>query len=104
MVLAILAYKGFTTITDSGGELKIPHKNIGRAIIIFLIALCLVLYMLVTLAVVGGLTIDEIIKAKDYSLAEAARPAFGDYGLWFTVLFTIVATVSSAGLIFKYPG
>ncbi|MCA9008028.1 MAG: APC family permease, partial [Planctomycetaceae bacterium] len=72
---------------------KNPHKNVGRAIIIS-IALCLVLYMLVTLAVGGSLTVDEIIKAKDYSLAEAARPAFGDYGLWFTVLFAIIATVS----------
>jgi len=93
VALAILAYKGFTTITNSGGELKNPHKNVGRAIIIS-IALCLVLYMLVTLAVGGSLTVDEIIKAKDYSLAEAARPAFGDYGVWFTVLFAIVATVS----------
>ena len=93
VALAILAYKGFTTITNSGGELKNPHKNVGRAIIIS-IALCLVLYMLVTLAVGGSLTVDEIIKAKDYSLAEAARPAFGNYGLWFTVLFAIVATVS----------
>ncbi|MEQ8854889.1 MULTISPECIES: APC family permease [Gimesia] len=93
VALAILAYKGFTTITNSGGELKNPHKNVGRAIIISIV-LCLILYMLVTLAVGGSLTVDEIIKAKDYSLAEAARPAFGDYGLWFTVLFAIIATVS----------
>lgn len=96
VALAILAYKGFTTITNSGGEIVNPHKNVGRAIIIS-IALCLVLYMLVTLAVSGNLTIGEIVKAKDYALAEAARPAFGNYGLWFTVVFAIVATVS--GLI-----
>jgi amino acid transporter len=93
VALAILAYKGFTTITNSGGEIVDPHKNVGRAIIIS-IALCLVLYMMVTFAVGGNLTIDEIIKAKDYALAEAARPAFGQYGLWFTVGFAIVATIS----------
>jgi amino acid transporter len=93
VALAILAYKGFTTITNSGGEIVNPHKNVGRAIIIS-ITLCLVLYLLVTLAVGGNLTIEEIVKAKDYALAEAARPAFGQYGLWFTVGFAIAATIS----------
>jgi len=93
MALAILAYKGFTTITNSGGEIVDPHKNVGRAIIIS-ISICLVLYMLVALAVGGNLSINEIIAAKDYALAEAARPAFGNYGLWFTVIFAIIATVS----------
>lgn len=91
--LAILAYKGFTTITNSGGEIKDPHKNVGRAIIIA-IAICVVLYLMVTLAVGGNLSINEIITAKDYSLAEASRPAFGEYGLWVTVGFAIIATVS----------
>jgi amino acid transporter len=93
VALAILAYKGFTTITNSGGEIVDPHKNVGRAIIIA-ITICTLLYLLVTLAVGQNLTISEIVRAKDYSLAEAARPAFGNYGLWFTVLFAIVATVS----------
>ena len=93
VALAILAYKGFTTITNSGGEIESPHKNVGRAIIIA-IGICVVVYLLVTLAVGGNLTIEEIVRARDYALAEAARPAFGDYGLWFTVAFAIIATVS----------
>jgi hypothetical protein len=40
------------------------------------------------------LSIQEIVKAKDYSLAEAARPAFGNYGLYFTAGIAIVATIS----------
>ena len=93
VALAILAYKGFTTITNSGGEIVNPHKNVGRAIIIS-IAICLVLYMLVTLAVGANLSIEEIVQARDYALAEASRPAFGQFGLWFTVIFAIIATVS----------
>jgi len=91
--LAILAFKGFTTITNSGGEIKDPHKNVGRAIVIS-IGICTVIYIVIALAVSGNLSIEEIVKAKDYSLAEAARPAFGEYGLWITVGFAIVATVS----------
>jgi amino acid transporter len=93
VALGILAFKGFTTITNSGGEIKEPHKNVGRAIIIS-INICVAIYLLVTLAVGANLSIDEIIKAKDYSLAEASRPAFGQWGLWFTVGFAIIATVS----------
>ncbi|MDT7827262.1 APC family permease [Pricia sp. S334] len=93
LALSILAYKGFTTITNSGEEITNPNKNVGRAIILSL-AICTVVYLLVAFAVSSNLTIEEIIKAKDYSLAEASRPAFGKYGLWFTVGIAIIATIS----------
>ena len=93
IALSILAYKGFTTITNSGGEITHPHRNVGRSIIISL-AICTVVYFLVALAVSASLSIPGIVKAKDYSLAEAARPAFGNYGLYFTVGIAIVATIS----------
>lgn len=93
LALTILAYKGFTTITNSGDEIKKPHKNVGRAIIIS-IAICVALYYLVAISVASSLSIEEIIKARDYSLAEAARPAFGKYGVWVTVGVAIIATIS----------
>jgi amino acid transporter len=96
IALAILAYKGFTTITNSGSEIVDPRRNVGRAIIIS-IAICVGIYTIVAFAVAANLTMPEIIAAKDFALAEAARPALGDYGLWFTVILAIIAT--SSGLI-----
>lgn len=93
VALAILAYKGFTTITNSGGEVEQPEKNVGRAIMISL-AICTVVYILVCFAVGSALSIPEIIRSKDYALAEAARPALGAYGVWFTVAIAIIATAS----------
>ena len=93
VALAILAYKGFTTITNSGSELVDPKRNVGRAIIISLL-ICVVVYLLVALAVGSSLPLDQIVAAKDYSLAEASRPALGQYGVWFTVAIAIVATAS----------
>jgi len=49
---------------------------------------------LVAFAVSANLSVPRIIEAKDYSLAEAARPSFGKFGLWFTVGIAIIATVS----------
>ncbi len=96
MALGILAYKGFKTIANSGSELKNPEKNIGRAIIISL-AICLIVYLLVSWAVGSTLSIEQIAKARDYALAEASRPALGQYGVWFTIAVAIVAT--SSGLL-----
>ena len=93
VALAILAYKGFTTITNSGGEVENPEKNVGRAIIASL-AICVVVYLIVCFAVGSTLSIDEIVAAKDYALAEASRPAVGQYGVWFTVGIAIIATAS----------
>ena len=89
--LGILAFKGFTTITNSGSELKDPHKNVGRAIIIS-IALCVVIYTLVGFAVASNLSLQEIIQTRDYSLAAAARPALGEYAVGFTVVLAMLAT------------
>jgi len=89
--LGILAFKGFTTIANSGSEVINPHRNIGRAIVIS-IAACVVIYTLVGFAVASNLTLSEIIESRDYSLAAAARPALGQYGVWFTVAIAMMAT------------
>jgi len=93
VALSILAFKGFTTITNSGAEITDPHRNVGRTIMIS-IAICVVVYLLVAFAVGANLTIDQIIAAKDYSLAEAASPALGRFGFYFTVVLAAVATAS----------
>jgi amino acid transporter len=93
VALAILAFKGFTTITNAGDEVIEPTKNVGRAIIISLV-ICLVVYLAVCFAVASSLKLDQLIAAKDFALAEAARPAIGGYGTWFTVGIAIIATAT----------
>ena len=41
VALSILAFKGFTTITNSGAEITEPHRNVGRAIVLS-IAICVI--------------------------------------------------------------
>jgi len=93
LALSILAYKGFTTITNQGGDIENPHQNVGRSIIVS-IGICTVIYVTLALSVAGGLSIQEIIDAKDYALAAAAEPIFGSWGMILTVILAIVATVS----------
>lgn len=93
VALAILAFKGFTTITNSGDELADPKKNIGRAIVISLVA-CLVVYLAVCFAVASSLTPEELIESKNYALAQPAEPAIGGYRTPFTVVIAMIATAS----------
>ena len=93
IALSILAFKGFTTITNSGAEIVDPHRNVGRTIIVS-IAICVVVYLLVAFGVGSSLSLEEIVAAKDYSLAQAAEPVFGVYGLYFTVGLAVIATAS----------
>jgi amino acid transporter len=96
VALSILAFKGFTTITNSGAEVSNPHRNVGRAIILS-IAICVIVYLLVAFAVGSSLPLDRIVAAKDYALAAAAQPALGQTGFYLTVALALLATAS--GLI-----
>ena len=93
VALSILAFKGFTTITNSGGEITDPHRNVGRTILIS-IAICAVTYLLVAVVVGTSLTPGEIALARDYALAEAAEPVLGRTGFYLTVALAMVATAS----------
>lgn len=93
MGFSILAFKGFTTITNSGGEIVDPHHNVGRTIIIS-IGICVVTYLLVALAVGSSLSIGQIVEARDYSLAAAAEPALGQIGFYVTIIIALAATAS----------
>ncbi|MGA4688682.1 APC family permease [Rhodococcus sp. AB351] len=93
VTLCILAYKGFTTITNQGSDIRNPERNIARSIVIA-IAVCTVIYLLLTVAVVGSLSVPQILAARDYALAEAAEPLFGSWGVWLTVAVAVVATLS----------
>lgn len=96
LALSILAFKGFTTITNQGDDIVDPHRNLGRSITLSIL-ICAVIYTLLALSLASALSVPEIIAAKDYALAAAAQPVFGASGVLFTVLLAVVATAS--GLI-----
>ncbi|MCR9256368.1 MAG: APC family permease [Alphaproteobacteria bacterium] len=93
VALAVLAFKGFTTITNSGAEITNPHRNVGRAIILSIL-ICVVVYLLIAFAVGSSLPLRDIVAAKNYALAEAAKPSLGIYGFYVTVVLAVIATAS----------
>ncbi|MCS3843831.1 APC family permease [Microbacterium sp. AK031] len=93
IALCVLAYKGFTTITNQGDDIRDAKQNIARSIIISL-AICAALYLLITLSVAASIGAEGAANARDYALAEAAEPLFGAWGVGLTVVIVVVATLS----------
>lgn len=91
--LCVLAYKGFTTITNQGDDIQDPKKNIERSIVISLL-ICTVLYLLITVSVESSIGAEGAVDARDYALAQAAEPLFGAWGVGITVAIAVVATLS----------
>ncbi|RUM74397.1 MAG: amino acid transporter [Sulfurovum sp.] len=92
--LTFFAYQGFSVITNTVEDMEAPTRNMMRAILIAIVLVGL-LYVLTSIAVLGNLPLEKVIEAKDYALAEAARPAFGEWGFKIMAVTALVATASA---------
>ena len=94
IALTFFAYEGFRVITNTAEDMKDPSKLMMKSMIVAIL-LVMILYIAVTFAVFGNLTLDEIIKAQDYALAEAAKPVFGELGFTIMAVAALISTSSS---------
>jgi amino acid transporter len=93
-MIIFLAYEGFELIANTAENVKEPRKNLPRAYftaVIFVI----VLYVLVSIVTVGNLPMDKIVSAKDYALAEAAKPFLGVIGFSMIAVAALLSTGSA---------
>lgn len=94
VAICLLAYHGFGVITNTVGEMPKPSSTLPKAIY-GAIGIVIVLYVGAALTVFGNLSLPEIIKAKDYAMAEAARPVFGQIGFTIISLAALLSAASS---------
>jgi amino acid transporter len=94
IALTFFAFEGFRVITNTAEDMENPGKTMLKAMFIAIGAV-MVLYVAVTIAVFGNLPLPEIIKAQDYALAEAAKPAFGQIGFTIMAIAALISTASS---------
>ena len=95
LAITFFAYEGFRIITNTAEDMPDPARTLPRAIMTA-IGLVMVIYVAVAFAVFGNLSADEVVRAKDYALAEAARPAFGAAGF---IIMTLAALLSTSSAI-----
>ncbi|MEJ2574574.1 MAG: APC family permease [Gammaproteobacteria bacterium] len=94
-MIIFLAYEGFELIANSAQDVRAPAKTLPRAFYAS-VGFVVVLYVLIAVVTVGTLPVAKIVGAKDYALAEAARPFLGQTGF---LLIAVAAMLSTASAI-----
>ncbi|WP_457744554.1 APC family permease [Sulfurimonas sp.] len=92
--ITFFAYQGFSVITNSVEDMDNPKVTMMRSMFIALLIVA-ILYILTSIAVLGNLPLAEIVKTKDYALAEAAKPLFGEWGFKIMAATALLATASA---------
>ncbi len=94
-MIIFLAYEGFELIANTAKDVRDPSKTLPRAYYVSVIFV-IILYILVAAVTVGNLPFAQIVNAKDYALAEAAKPFLGQAGF---LMITIAALLSTSSAI-----
>lgn len=92
--ILFIGYEGFGLITNAAGDMKNPKQSLPRALFTS-VAIVIVIYLAVSVTVIGNLTPDEIHRSGDYALAEAAKPFLGMFGFKLIAVAALFSTASA---------
>ncbi len=93
-MIIFLAYEGFELIANAAEDVADPGRVLTGAYyisVLFVIAL----YVAVAVVSVGSLPLSRLVNARDYALAEAARPALGAAGFAMIGIAAMLSTASA---------
>jgi len=93
-MIIFVAYEGFELIANSAEEIKNPAKNLPLALYASVI-IVIILYILISIITVGNVSEAELLKAQDYALAIAAKPALGSIGFTLVGVAALLSTFSA---------
>ena len=94
LAITFFAYEGFRVITNTAEDMPNPSRTLPRAMMASIL-LVMVLYVAVAFAVFGNLPTEKVIAARDYALAQAALPIFGQSGFIVVAVAALISTASS---------
>ncbi len=92
--IVFLAYEGFGLITNAAADMENPSVTLPRALYLSVL-MVIMIYVAVSLAVIGNLPIPAIVDAKDYALAQAAKPFLGLVGFKIIAIAALFSTASA---------
>jgi amino acid transporter len=93
-MIIFVAYEGFELIANTAENVRNPQKTLPLAYY-SAVGFVIVLYVLISLVTVGNLPVSEIVAARDYALAEAARPFLGSIGFAMIAVAALLSTGSA---------
>ena len=89
-----IGYEGFGLVTNAAEDMENPRVLLPKALYLSVISV-IVIYVAVSVAVIGNLGIQEIVAAKDYALAAAAKPFLGQFGFRLIAIGALFSTASA---------
>jgi APA family basic amino acid/polyamine antiporter len=92
---AFAAYDGWNNLGMIGGEIKNPSKNIPKSLLAGLLA-CILIYVLVTLAFLYVLPVDEMARSPLVA-SDAIAKIMGSTGGTVISVLIVIATFGAAG-------
>ncbi|NQU42999.1 APC family permease [bacterium] len=98
-MIIFVAYEGFELIANTAQDVRDAARTLPRAYFTA-VGFVIALYVAVALVAVGNLSVDEIVAAKDYALAEAARPFLGQAGFTLIAVAAMLSTASAINATF----
>ncbi|WP_204139827.1 APC family permease [Halomicronema sp. CCY15110] len=93
-MIIFLAFEGFELMANTAEDVQHPERTLPRAYYSAVIFV-LVLYILIAGITVGSLPLDQIITAKEYALAAAAKPFLGQAGFSLIAIAAMLSTASA---------
>ena len=93
-MIIFVAYEGFELIANSAEDVQNPERNLPIAFYSSVI-LVFVLYVLIGIITVSTIPEEQLLSAKDYALAIAAKPALGQAGFVVIAIAALLATFSA---------
>jgi amino acid transporter len=89
-----IGYEGFGLVTNAAADMRNPRTMLPRALYTSVI-LVIAIYLAVSLTVSGNLSDYEIEQARDYALAQAAKPFLGEFGFRLIAIAALLSTASA---------
>jgi amino acid transporter len=94
VAITFFAYEGFRVIANAAEDMPDPVRTLPRAIMTAIL-LVMAVYVAIAIAVFGNLEPQKVVAARDFALAEAARPVFGTLGFTIVAVAALFATASA---------
>jgi len=93
-MVIFVAYEGFELIANAAEDIKNPTSNLPKAFYSSVL-LVILLYVLIAMITVATVPEQQLLMAKDYALAVAAKPALGQVGFTIVAVAALMATFSA---------
>jgi amino acid transporter len=93
-MIIFLAYEGFELMANTAEDILHPGKTLPPAYYTA-VGTVLILYILVAAIAVGSLSVQQVVDAKEYTLAAAAKPFMGQAGFTLIAIAALLSTASA---------